>query len=132
MTIYKASCHCKTVQFDVKIDDLNQSCKCNCSSCVAVRLWEIHVKPSDITFTAGQDMQTTYQYGSKSIDHNFCKVCGVRTAIKGNIPELGGEFYGVNIGCLGLTPEVLGSIQVCHLDGLNDNWGDAPKITNYL
>eukprot|EP01132_Coremiostelium_polycephalum_P002728 gene2728-3386_t len=132
MPLYKGQCHCGSVSFEVNIDDLNKSIKCNCSVCVASRFWEIHVHPSAFTFIgSSKENLTTYQYSYKTVSHNFCKVCGTRVVIWGEIADKG-PFYGVNIICLGLSPEELSKINVSYLDGINDRWDREPTFTNYL
>ena len=50
----------------------------------------------------------------------------------GNIPEVGGEFYGINVRCLdGVDLE---GVPVRFLDGLHDTWGmtsEAPYASPF-
>ena len=51
----------------------------------------------------------------------------------GDMEELGGKFYAINVACLDdAMDEELAQAPVTHEDGRNDRWGQAPAETRYL
>jgi hypothetical protein len=61
--------------------------RCNCTFCTKAGWWGCLVKPGAFRLLSG----------SESL---FCKVCGIRSFGHGDIPELGGSYYSVNLNCL--------------------------------
>ena len=81
----------------------------------------------------GEDALADYQFGGNALHHPFCSRCGVKPFGSGDMEELGGKFYAVNIACLDdATDEELAQAPVTHEDGRNDRWGQAPAETRYL
>lgn len=77
MTLYKGSCHCGDVAFEID-GSIENVVECNCTICSARAhlLW--FVPKADIIFTnGGDDAMGAYQFGKKHITHRFCKRCGI-------------------------------------------------------
>jgi hypothetical protein len=72
--------------------------------------------PADgISFIAGEDKLTCYQFNSKTAKHYFCSVCGIYThhRRRSNPNE-----FGVNAACIeGVSPFDFAEVLV--LDGVN-------------
>jgi hypothetical protein len=130
---HTGSCHCGAIRFRADLD-LASSTRCNCSFCSKNRFWFALVKASALEIVAGADQLADYQHGDKRFLHFlFCRTCGVRPFSKGgHLPQMGGEFYAVNVAALDLTPEQLAAIPVTYADGAHDDWGTAPKVTSYM
>ena len=76
MTI-KGSCHCKATTFEVSHAPENVT-QCTCSFCSKRGALWAYYQPADVKiFTDAA--HATYQWGSKTIKHNFCATCGCTT-----------------------------------------------------
>jgi hypothetical protein len=63
----------------------------------------------------------------------FCKKCGVHSFHRYYVPQLGGEFVSINVGCLDdFEPPEAVEVKVIYSDGRNNNWGNAPEETRHL
>lgn len=133
MKKYTGSCHCGKVRFIAEMDLSKGTGRCNCSICAKGRLWSVIVKPSAFNLVQGHGDLTTYRFNTKQTDHFFCKTCGIKPFIKGDIPEVGGAFVSISVSCLdNVEPEELAAAPVGYSDGLHDNWMNPPKVTSYL
>ena len=109
MTSVNGSCHCGTVRFSVALTDgINTARRCDCSLCARRGAVAVSAAKDGITYTAGQDNLTLYQFNTQVAKHYFCKTCGIYTHHnrRSNPDEI-----GVNLACLeGYTaflPEVI-------------------------
>jgi hypothetical protein len=135
MTIktYQGSCHCGKVRFEAELDLSAGTGKCNCSICTKTRSWAVQLKPGAFRLLEGERELSDYTHGSKSVHFQFCKHCGVRPFGQGNIPEAGGEFVSVSVGCLDdVDPTELAEAPVRYFDGRNNNWWNVPAETRHL
>jgi hypothetical protein len=135
---YHGSCHCGAVRFEAKAD-LTRGSRCNCSICAKARYWKTLVKADDFNLLQGQDSLADYQFGSKTIHHQFCRTCGVKPFGRANLDiefngqPLRGEFFAINIACLDDVPAAdLAALPVSYEDGRADHWERAPAETGYL
>jgi hypothetical protein len=73
----KGSCHCKATTFEVSHAPANVT-HCTCSFCSKRGALWAYYQPADVTI--GKDeARALYQWGSKTVKHNFCAVCGCTT-----------------------------------------------------
>ncbi len=124
-THYAGGCHCGAVRFEVDLDLSKGVSRCNCTVCVKLGRAGAIVKPSAFKLTKGEEVLTDYQWGSRTSHLMFCKHCGTHTFLRGNIPQLGGEYVGVNVQCLD-DIDLIG-VPVHHFDGRHNNWQAGPR-----
>lgn len=96
MTIYKGSCHCAQVQFEVDCD-LSKTMECNCSICSHKGAIYSPARHNNFKITQGKDSLTLYQFGTKTAKHHFCKHCGIHPFVN---PRLAPNLWLVNVRCL--------------------------------
>jgi hypothetical protein len=128
---YKGSCPCGAVRFEADFDPSAGTTRCNCTVCTKTGWWGAIVKPGAFRLLAGQEVLGDYSR-SEAGHARFCKVCGVRTFGHGNIPELGGDYYSVNLNCLDGAD--LSGVPVSYLDGLHNTWAElavAPYVNPF-
>ena len=130
---YHGSCHCGAVKIEVHIDLAQGTSKCNCSICTKTRNWSVSVKPHAFRLLSGEAALSDYQFNTQSVHHLFCKHCGVRPFVHGNLEAVGGEFYSVALACLDdVDPQELINAPVKYCDGLHNLWWETPKETRHL
>jgi hypothetical protein len=130
---YHGGCHCGAVRFECELDLAEITSKCNCSICTKTRFWKAIARADAFRLVRGEDALTDYQFGHNAIHHFFCSHCGVKPFGSGEMEELGGRFYAVNVACLDdATEEELAEAPVAYEDGRNDRWDRSPAETRYL
>jgi len=130
---YKGSCHCGSVRFEADIDLRAGTGKCNCSICAKMRKWGVVIRPTQFRLIAGDGATADYQFGSRQGHHIFCKRCGIHSYGYGHIPEIGGDYYSVNLACLDDADVAeLATAPVNFFDGRNNNWQSKPSETRHL
>ena len=111
--IYKGSCHCGRIAFEVE-GDLAEVADCNCSICV--RMGSLHwflPREKLRLLTPAADM-TTYTFGSGTVKHHFCPVCGIHPFGEGTDPA-GNAKAAINARCLEGVD--LAALTIKHVDG---------------
>jgi len=112
--LHEGGCHCGAVRFTIEMAPPTQAMVCNCSICRKAG-WMLAFRPAaGFTLLSGEAELRDYQFGKKSIHHQFCRVCGVRPFSRGPGHD-GQEWVGINLRCV---PEVdLDSLEVNAFDG---------------
>ena len=107
------SCHCGSVAFEVD-GAPDSATACNCSMCRrrGSLLWFVSREALRLR-TPEQDL-ATYRFHKHSIDHRFCKACGIHTFGEGTHPN-GQRMAAVNVRCLDDVD--LDALPVHHYDG---------------
>ena len=111
--IYKGSCHCGAVAFEVE-GEISQAIDCNCSICSrkGALLWFV---PRDkLRLLTSEEALTSYKFGKERINHRFCSRCGIHPFGEGSDPA-GNRMAAVNVRCLEGVD--LASLPVKHFDG---------------
>lgn len=111
-----AACHCGTVRFRVKLTDgFNTARRCTCSYCRMRGAVAVSANAGDITFLAGEDALTLYQFNTRVAEHYFCSKCGIYTHHRRRSNP---NQYGINAACLeGVSPFDFADVPV--IDGTN-------------
>ncbi|MBM6595938.1 GFA family protein [Microvirga pudoricolor] len=113
--MHQGSCHCGAVTFEVETD-LEQVIACNCSHCGRKGLWLAFTPRGAMTITSGEDNLATYTFNTHTIQHRFCKTCGVQPFGEGKAPS-GMDTAAINVRCL--TDVDLSAIEPVPVDGRN-------------
>jgi hypothetical protein len=96
---YEGSCHCGAVRYEVTLEPPSKAFACNCSMCLRAGWLLAFVPQTALRVVAGEDALTDYQFGKKSIHHQFCKTCGVRAFSMG-ADKTGKGTVAVNLRCV--------------------------------
>ncbi len=110
---HTGSCHCQKVKFEVDAD-IKKAMACNCSICAKKATLLIFVPDEKFTLVSGKEDITDYQFGKKTLHHEFCSTCGVAVFGHGTGPD-GKKMRAVNIRCLdGIDVD---QVPLDHYDG---------------
>ena len=96
--IYKGSCHCGRITFDVE-GDMGQVIECNCSHCSrkGYLLW---FEPREkLRLATPESDLSTYTFNKHVIQHHFCAKCGCAPFGFGVAPN-GDPTAAVNVRCI--------------------------------
>jgi hypothetical protein len=96
---YAGGCQCGAVRYEIEIDLSADQEKCNCPICTETNFWGAIVRPNAFRLLSGTESLTNCRFNSKA-PYFFCKYCDVRSFCRGDIEQLGGEVYSVNLNCL--------------------------------
>ena len=96
MPLYRGSCHCGAVQFEIETE-ITDLYTCDCSLCSKKNALMTTVREDKFNLLAGADKLTLYQWNTKIARHFFCSVCGIYPFHrKRSMPD----HYGINVRCL--------------------------------
>ncbi|EHS49922.1 glutathione-dependent formaldehyde-activating GFA [Rhizobium sp. PDO1-076] len=110
---YHGSCQCGAVSFEVDAN-LEKTVTCNCSRCQRLGIVLAFAAREVFTLKSGADNLTEYLFNKKTIEHQFCKTCGIESFAYSAMPD-GTKMVAVNVNCLdGVDPRALTSQ---HYDG---------------
>ena len=96
LKIYEGGCHCGRVRFRVT-GDLDETVDCNCSLCSMKGFLHLIVSLEQFQCISGEGELSTYQFGTKTAKHTFCRVCGVHPFY---VPRSDPDKIDVNVRCL--------------------------------
>jgi len=113
MRTWTGGCHCGRVRFEVT-SDLAQVTECNCSVCTRKGYLHLIVPPEQFRLLAGGEDLATYQFGTRTARHHFCRHCGVASFY---VPRSHPDHVDVNVRCLDDVD--LAGVRVAPFDGQN-------------
>lgn len=113
MKEYFGSCHCAAVKFRFISDETVEIWKCNCSICDSYDYQHLFIKHEDFELISGRKELSSYKFGTKSAEHLFCKICGIKSYYQ---PRSHPEMYSVNLRCVNNPPHIG---KVIEFDGVN-------------
>jgi len=129
---YQGGCHCGAVRFEADIDLAAGTNRCNCSICFKTRAWMVFIPADAFRLLSEPERLRDYQFGRKSLHHQFCAQCGVRSFTHG-ADDKGNRFYAVRVNCLdGVDPEELINAPVRYFNMLHDDFRSQPAETRHL
>jgi len=97
MVTRAGGCHCGRVRFEVTAPAQLRVAECNCSICAMSGYLHLIVPKSHFTLLAGADALTHYQFNTRTAQHLFCSVCGIKSFY---VPRSHPNGYSVNARCL--------------------------------
>lgn len=95
MQKYQGQCHCGQVQYEFE-SVIDKVFVCNCSHCAIKGMQLTFIPESKFTLVSGKENLVEYRFNKKTIEHLFCKVCGVQTFSFGSGPN------GEKMACINL------------------------------
>jgi hypothetical protein len=111
--IYVGSCHCGRIRFEV-ITDMARASQCNCSICTKKAYLHHMVEAENFRLLSGSEDLATYQFGTMTGRHQFCRHCGIAPFYR---PRVNPAKYMINVRCL---EEVdLQCLRIEQFDGLS-------------
>jgi len=113
MTLYRGSCHCQAIRFEVDTT-IERVTACNCSICAKKGILHHRVPPESLRFLCGEDLLASYRFGTGIARHHFCPVCGIHLVTR---PRAAPELYTINVRCLDDFDPA--SVPVVTFDGRN-------------
>ena len=93
---YQGGCHCGRVRFEVTTD-LARVTECNCSICTRKGFLHCIVPPERFRLLTGEDALATYEFGTRTARHHFCRICGIASFY---VPRSHPDQIDVNVRCL--------------------------------
>ncbi|MDG4851191.1 MULTISPECIES: GFA family protein [unclassified Mesorhizobium] len=111
--LYKGSCHCGKVAFEVA-GELGGAVRCNCSICArkGALLWA--VPHASMRLVAWGDDLGKYTFGKGLIAHRFCRTCGIHPFAE-DVSQGSERSAYININCLDGIDHA--AIEVFEFDG---------------
>jgi hypothetical protein len=97
MSIHRGGCHCGRVRFELDAPPHLEVLECNCSLCQKLGFLHLLVPASHFRLVSGAESLTSYQFNTRTANHLFCKVCGVKSFYR---PRSHPKDYSVNARCL--------------------------------
>jgi len=76
MDRHRGGCHCGAVRFEVE-GRLAHLAVCNCSICTRTAYIHWEVSPERFHLLTSPDAIATYEFGTRTAKHLFCRVCGI-------------------------------------------------------
>ena len=111
MRVFRGSCHCKTVTFEVEAPDSVEVEDCNCSICSKFGFLHLIVPLQSFKLLSGEDALTTYRFNTGVAKHTFCKICGAKPFY---VPRSNPDGMDINLRCLDEKPT---HIKIVAFDG---------------
>jgi hypothetical protein len=96
--IYKGSCHCGGIAYEVE-GELGQVMECNCSHCSRKGLLLWFLPREKLKLKTPAENLETYTFNKHVIKHHFCSKCGCAPFADGVGPK-GEATAAVNVRCL--------------------------------
>ncbi len=121
--LYKGSCHCGAITFEVEAAEDLEIERCNCTICKKSGYLHLIVPKINFSLLSGKSSLETYTFNTKVAKHTFCNICGIKPFYT---PRSNPDGIDVNMNCLDTKPV---SIAISDFDG--QNWEEhAHKLAH--
>ena len=110
----KGGCHCGKVRFQADVPEAVEVLNCNCSICTMSGFRHLIVPHSDFLLLSGQDVLSSYRFGTGAAEHLFCGTCGIKSFYQ---PRSHPNAWSVNLNALDDRDEL--QVSVRQFDGRN-------------
>ncbi len=77
--LVRGGCHCGVVRFEATVPRPVRLLACNCSMCAKTGFLHLIVPHDDFRLISGADQLASYRFGTRTAEHLFCRICGVRS-----------------------------------------------------
>jgi hypothetical protein len=115
LVTHAGGCHCGRVRFELDAPAVLEVAECNCSICTPYGGFGHVIVPADrFRLLAGEDVLTTYRFGTRTAHHRFCSVCGVKSFY---VPRSHPDGFSVSIHCI--DPGTVTGVRTRRFDGRN-------------
>ena len=111
---HAGGCHCGAVRYEAELDLGAPVIACNCSMCGRSGSLLSFVAPAHFRLQKGEDALQNYHFNKHTIDHLFCKSCGIKPFARGKKPD-GSPMVAINVRCLDDVD--LDALKVHKVDG---------------
>lgn len=114
------SCHCRATTFEVA-DAPAAVTQCTCSFCSKRGALWAYYPPSEVTLNS-IDHRGTYRWGSRTVKHHFCMICGCGTYTETPDWSSGKADFDnpkISINARLFDNFDLGAVEVVTIDGKN-------------
>jgi len=99
--LFRGSCHCGAVRFEVEAPDRPVCQRCDCSICTKSGFLHLIVPRSRFRLLQGESALTTYRFNTGVAQHTFCSTCGIKPFY---VPRSNPDGIDVNVNCLDPVP----------------------------
>lgn len=93
----EGGCHCGAVRFEADVPRKVELLDCNCSICSATGFLHLIVPHERFRMLRGEDVLTSYRFGTGAANHLFCSRCGIKSFYQ---PRSHPEAWSVNFNTL--------------------------------
>lgn len=112
MRTHTGGCHCGAVRYEIEAPSQVVVNECNCSICSKSGYLHLIVPAARFRLIQGEDMLSSYRFGSGVAKHLFCRCCGVKSFY---VPRSNPDGYSINLRCV--DAGTLESVKVEPFDG---------------
>ena len=95
---YRGGCQCGAVAYEADVD-IATVISCNCSRCRPMGFRLAFTPRDKFRLLSGENDLTEYRFNTRTIQHVFCRTCGVQSFAYGEMPD-GTRVAAVNVNCL--------------------------------
>ena len=111
--LYRGSCHCGKVKFEVEAPAELEVENCNCSVCTKSGYLHLILPLSRFRLQEGKADLAEYTFNTGVAKHWFCRTCGIKPFYQ---PRSNPDGMAVNVNCLDDRPE---KMTIVSFDGQN-------------